>query len=210
MPFAPNSWNVILLGAWNGAILTPEWIGKHVFEVPSGHAIAIEVPINTRGPWRVKQNDVAVLVTPNNLEFSCDATNFPTLEIAKKLASKTLDLLPVTPVAAAGFNLRFTSAELPPELAAITTSGLESSFSDNGFHILSQATRRTIPYKDGLINCEISVEENGNTLVALNFHRSSAVQQELKDWLSMPIAEVETISNKILACLKGVTLEQQQ
>ena len=45
MPLEPYDWNVVLLGHWNRAILTPQGISERLFQLLSETEIGIEVPM---------------------------------------------------------------------------------------------------------------------------------------------------------------------
>jgi hypothetical protein len=55
MPLKPYDWNVVVLGHWNQAILTPQGIAERLFQLPSETEIGIEVPMDAIGPFRVKR-----------------------------------------------------------------------------------------------------------------------------------------------------------
>lgn len=209
MPFEPTNWNVIVLGAWNPAILTPEWIGKNIFKIASGTPIAVEVPLSTMAPWKVKHEDISVRASSGSLEFICDSTTHATLERARTLACIALEELPKTPVMAAGFNLRFASRELPPELGEIITAGLDKALSDSDYKIQGLSTRRTLKINEGVINCEITISDKDDVLLVINFHRDSTDRGALKRWLEFPTNDVKDHCEKILTSLKGVICEQQ-
>ncbi|MBE7501909.1 MAG: hypothetical protein HS113_16750 [Verrucomicrobiales bacterium] len=207
MLFRPTNWNVVVLGEWNVAIFTPEWIGKNVFGLAEGTPISVEVPINVRAPWRIKHQNVAVMASTGRIEFSCDSPTYATLDVARGFARTSLTELPRTPVSAAGFNLRFQSGQTPPELAEAISGGVDEALADAAYRIAGRATRRSLEFQDGLINCEIAMDGDETARITLNFHRGSIDPEELKRWLSIPIAEVEGHSARILSTLKGVTYE---
>ena len=76
MPLEPYDWNVVVLGHWNPAILTPQGISERLFQLPTETEIGIEVPMDAIGPFRVSLGDLAVMVTEAQLmvetrETSC-------------------------------------------------------------------------------------------------------------------------------------------
>ncbi len=205
MSFEPIGWNTVVLGAWNRAILTPEWIAREIFHITDDRPVPVEVPLNVRGPWRVRHGDVAVVVSNFNLDVSIDKYDFDTLELSRTYAIAALETLSRTPVSAAGYNLRFQSTEMPAELGAAVQCGLDSVFSDYGLQIENQSVRRSMPFEGGFLNVEVIISQGGDCSCSFNFHKSSVDADDLKAWLRIPMQQVGQIVDDIIRKLPGVT-----
>jgi hypothetical protein len=203
MALEPTTWNVIAVGAWNKAILTPRWVAMNIFKLPEGTPVALEVPVNDMlAPWRVRHAGITVAIGRNNLDFSCDTATFPTLELARQLANLAISQLPQTPITAVGYNVRYRSAEPLPDVAELIANKLEGRLSDNEYEIASRTNRTTLLYKGGFINVEVTLDGDGTT-VTLNFHLGSSNVEELGKWLTAPINEIEVECHKLLQSLKA-------
>src|SRR6266478_1019531 len=106
MPLEPYDWNVVVLGRWNRAILTPNGIASRLFELPPETEIGIEVPMDAIGPFLVSHGDLTVMVGGAQLMVQATENNFSSLERAMRVARRAMEKLPETPVVAAGFNIR--------------------------------------------------------------------------------------------------------
>jgi hypothetical protein len=54
----PFNWDVVIVGFWNRAILTPNGIAKRLFKLPEGSGIEVLVPVNSLEPSQVKHNGI--------------------------------------------------------------------------------------------------------------------------------------------------------
>lgn len=209
MSFQPYNWNVIVAGAWNRAILTPDWIGRYLFQAP-GTPLAVEVPLNVPGPWRVRHDALAVLSGQGILEVVAETHSYQVLDQARNCAKHAMGELPRTPLAAAGFNIRYKSNELPPDFAPILACSLDDIISRNTMVISKRSSYRSLVYKEGLLNLRLDVGTDGTTSIEFNFHKDSTTQVELESWLSVPISEIQNQVETILNALPGVIYEPGQ
>jgi hypothetical protein len=206
MAFEAIGWNAILVGAWNTAILTPDWIAKNLFGIPEGTPIPVEIPLNFRGPWRVRKSELALSLGVNAIEISLDRMDHQLLEEARTICAKALELLPKTPVSAAGFNFRFKSADVPIELASIFPCQLDSNLSDCDFAIKGRSLRRTLEFGTGLIHLDITYSEEEGGFIQVNFHQSSQSEDVLRSWLLKPSDEIREVVEKIIGSIPGVSV----
>src|SRR6516165_8300462 len=63
MPLVPCEWNVVVMGRWNRAILTPQGIATRLFQLPLNTSIGVEVPMDGIGPYRVSHDRLVVMVS---------------------------------------------------------------------------------------------------------------------------------------------------
>ena len=206
MSFRPFDWNVVILGAWNRAIFTPQWIAEFLFEVPKNRPVEVEVPLNVPTPPKVKHEGIAVSVGAGLLEVSAEPCDFDTLERTCACACRALQQLPRTPVSAAGFNVRYRCDEAPVELLQAIACDIDDAISDAELRIVRRDVTRRLLWGDGVINTEIGVDESGLTSIALNFHKNSVEHSELKRWLETPIGGVKVRTETLLAALPGVEI----
>lgn len=205
MSFRPFNWNVVVLGVWNRAIFTPQWIAEFLFEVPKDTPVEVEVPLNVPTPPRVKKDGIAVSVGPG-LEVSTESCDYPMLERACVCACRALAELPRTPVSAAGFNLRYRSDEAPRELLDAMACGIDNAISDAELQIVRRDVTRRLEWRAGVINVEIEIDESGATTISLNFHKGSEIGSELKSWLETPMDDVRARAETLLTALPGVEI----
>ena len=196
----------MVIGAWNSAILTPDWIAKFMFGLKTGEQVAVEVPLNIHQPWRVRHEGLAVIVGPAGLEVAADPGTFDALTRAKQCAKAAIDRLPQTPLVAVGFNVRYRSSDTPPELASAIDCPIDTIISEAGFTIGDRRLSRSFAVGEGLINFEVVADCTGSAAVQFNFHKADSDYTALQRWLDMEQRTVREEVNKIIEKLPGVII----
>jgi len=197
MPPSPSDWNVILLGAWNLAILTPDGISRRLFELEPGTPLEIQVPITGHGqaPIRVIHSGLVVEPTSGRLSVTPQEPTEQGLRDAVAVAGKALESLPETPVSAAGINIRYKFDTVPDELVTIQTSTIDDQLAVAGSRIRSRALERALEWNEGVINLTARSNGDGSALLSLNFHRDSLTGPDLLAWLRRVDEMLESAAN---------------
>ena len=208
MPAQPINWNIILSGAWNLAILTPNGISKRLFELPAGTPIEVQIAIDQPGQYRVSHEGVIVAPSSGHLELSVQINDLASLEKASQIGRKVLQALPETPVAAAGINFRYSLNPFPDELLDLLKTPIDDVYSDENFTITDSSTKRSLEILPGVINIEINQMKDGSGIVVMNFHFASSSHNDLEQWLSRT-TEFFGIAQNILNALK-ITVQQEE
>jgi hypothetical protein len=207
MPSQPTNWNIIISGAWNLAILTPNGISRRLFDLPAGTPMEVQIAIDEPGSYRVQHEGVIVTPSPRQLDLSVVKNDLVSLEKASQIGKKVLQALPETPVAAAGINIRYSLNPIPNELIDLTKSPIDDVYSDEGYTISETLTQRSLELQPGVINVQVKQMKDGNGVVLMNFHYASSSQTELEKWLSRT-AEFIEIAQKLLIAMK-ITVQQE-
>jgi hypothetical protein len=192
----PFSWNAVVIGAWNLAILSPDGIRRRLFELPDGIPIELELAVDRPGQFRVGYEGMLIAPTSTSLEVAPRVFDSPGLTRACNLCSRALESLPETPVSAAGVNIRYRLSEVPNSLIDLVHAPIDSVLSDADFSVRDAVTKRVLDLSPGIVNLEITRLESGGGAVEFNFHRDSAVHTELRGWLQR-VEEFITISERI-------------
>lgn len=200
MPAQPNNWNIIISGAWNLAILTPNGISKRLFDLPTGTPLEVQVAIDQPGPYRVVHDGVTVAPSPQQLELSVQTNDLASLEKASQIGRKALNVLPETPVAAAGINIRYFLNDFSDKLLDLLKTPIDDVYSDENFTISNSITQRSLELNPGVINIEINQGRDGSGVVLMNFHCASSLPNELDQWLSRT-GEFLGVAQKLLDAL---------
>jgi hypothetical protein len=201
-------WNVVVVGFWNPAILTPAGIGKRLFGLEKGTPIAVEIPLDGLAPSRVRHDGLTVTSELGRLAIVADAPSLANLNRARVVAARAIRDLPQTPLTACGFNIRFKFSELPERILAGTKSALDDWLSDVKLRIISRTIGRSIEFENGMLNLTIRQVSESETNVELNFDRQSANIDELLEWLEQPINDVMTSVASVLTTLE-VSFEEK-
>lgn len=171
---------MVIAGAWNPAIVTPEWILRYGLEheggtdaplrmsatVPAGIGLVVDMP-------RYTFEDMTFSVRPDALVLQtteCSQESFARLE---KIASNTLRHLTHTPVGGLGFNFDFIDdSPSPDSLAAFTLAN--NSLVDHiptNWSIATAALVSSFARDSGIVNIQ-RVHHEGSVRIKFNFHYS--------------------------------------
>lgn len=203
MSIEPIDWNVVIVGHWNPAILTPAGILENLFQEPPGTPVEVQVPLDGLAPYKVKFNRVAVLAGADRLIIEVSQPpEWNQLALAASYAINALEALPRTPVRAAGINVRFKVSEMAEDLIAITKTDLEEQISDGGHVIIGRLFQYSITFGEGSVNLSLDTDESGTTQIGFNFDRKSFDAGQIVEWLRTPIDQiqglVESVNENIL------------
>ena len=179
----PVGWHAIIVGAWNTAILTPDGIRRRLFELPDDASVEIEVAIDRPGPYRVRHDGITIVPGPSSLEVAPREQTVESIADACTLLRKALNALPETPVTAAGVNFRYSVSENSDDLIDLLDTNLDGKLSDHNFSIKRRSTRRSLTLDNGVLNIDISTNEDQSGSVLFNFHCESSDPQTLDAWL---------------------------
>jgi hypothetical protein len=192
---------VVLPGAWNVAILTPDGVRKRLLDLPEGTPVEVQVMLDRPGPHRVVSGGLVITPSPSSLDVGSTMMTEGNLRAACKLASKALKVLPETPVVAAGVNIRYHFDTLPDVVLEMVSSSFDEVLSDADFKIESGMTRRSLGLDGGRVNLEVAWGEPEGATLVLNFHRDSSDHDELMKWLEK-IDDFFRVAEKLLSCMK--------
>ena len=201
-------WNVVVVGYWNSAILTPSGIAKRLFELAEGTPIMVEVPMDGLAPHRVRHDGFIVTAEPGRLALTMETPTLTNLERARQIAARAVRALPETPLTAAGFNIRLKLDDAPERLLQDTAAAIDTSLSDAGLIIKSRSVRRSLEHGKGTLNLDVRQAGNGETKIELNFHRQCAEVAELCEWLETPATSIKDVFTTILDRVIGVPFQE--
>ncbi len=202
MSLRPERWNVIVVGRWNRSIFTPERIGKRLFGLDDPQQLEVLVPMDGVSPYLVKDPRQGLIVTleGTRLEITLEQWNFESLRSAMETGVKVLDWLPETPVTAVGFNVRYQSDEMSPDLAGFVRSSADGALASLGYDISGRTVGRSVPFGDGVLNLSFAQGTDGSSF-ACNFHRAASAPGDLREWLSMPIERISEAVRDLVGAL---------
>lgn len=184
MATLPFEWNIVIVGSWNEAILTPDGIRKRLYQLPEGTPVDIQVALDRPAPHRVSHGGLTVTPSSSALVVSVDVCDLESMKRACALAINALHSLPETPLSAAGINLRYRIEELPGGLLDLIETPIDESFSDSDYEIKKRRIQRSLGFQPGVINVEVSQEQTTEAKLLLNFHLDSQNPHDLENWLS--------------------------
>lgn len=196
-----SDWNIVILGHWNRAILTPNWIAERIFELPPGTPVDVLVPLDGFAPFQVQNKGLTVIPLPGQLLVQLGTPTQETLAAGLAALVHAVEALPQTPLRACGINLRFVSAEPPALLLERTRSATEQRLSDAGYELRIRRRGETLGYKEGVLNIVADIPTAGECRVTVNFERQASSPQDIVAWLKNDPAEYIAEATKIIDLL---------
>lgn len=176
-------WNIVVLGHWNRAILTPNWIAEKVFGLAAGTPIDVLVPLDGFAPFQVQHAGLIVVPAPSQLLFQLGAPTRDLLAKAAECATRSISALPQTPLRACGVNLRFGAPAAPEALTTRTRCSTEQLLSDSGYEIQVRRRGETVSFRGGAANVIVDIPTAGPVTLNVNFERQSTSNDDLLGWL---------------------------
>jgi len=210
MKLEPFDWNIVIVGRWNTAILTPGRIAEKIFEIKPPTGIFVNVPLDGISPYMVKdpQQEIVIVTEYNRLIIQIVKMDYETVQKGLKAGLKVLEWLPETPLTAAGFNIRYKTSEPIQELIDIFPSQIDSKLGSIGYtQISARAIIRSIGFGDGVLNLTIAKDDEDFTLL-FNFHRQSNSNDGLKEWMRTPVNKISDTVQSITKVL-GIKVEDE-
>jgi hypothetical protein len=208
MGLVPEHWNVVIVGRWNRAILTPKGIASRVFGLPEARQFAVMVPMDGHTPFQVRHPDYGIIAYVDSLRLylSLEAPNHEDLARAMGFGRMILEKLPETPISAAGINIKYRATEKEPAQADLVKAQMDDSLANAG-RIVEWKSSRSLQFGKGLLNVEAVVGTGFN--LSYNFHRASETLADLVEWLNTPIGDIRDkvteLSNKLGLDMEGAT-----
>ncbi len=198
MPITPDAWSVVVVGYWNRAILTPAGVAKRLFGLGDQQAVEVIVPVDAIAPFKVRHGNLTVMVARDHLLVQPEVIRYPVLVAAMEVARKALELLPETPVFAAGYNVTFRSTRPIDAFDEVTKHEWDNRISDQGYKIDSRSISRSLDWNDGKIRVTVSQKHDQSCSLLLNFEMVSNDPKKLGIWLSATAVAVQDQSEKIM------------
>lgn len=178
----PFDWNLVIVGSWNLAILTPGGVARRMFDLPPQTPLEVQVPLDGVGPLRVIFEGIMVEPSRGRLVITPVSPAPSELQRCVVIARRVLEGLPETPVSAAGLNFRFAFDSAPDSVIEIGTSSLDDKLSDALLTTQAKKLTRTLSWENGQLNLEIEEREDASARILFNFHHGSSVAAELAAW----------------------------
>ena len=182
MKHRPGSCNIVLVGAWNPAIITPGWLGEHIFKVAD---LRFDVMVSSLGGQRVMRfptEGVEVALEGGRLQLSPMSLIPANMDRAEQVARAVLETLLHTPITACGINYGFQASTLPAELAWIGSLPDDNALSELG-SVAATRVHRTLQvdagFGDPALNVKLQAGEDGAFMLDLNYHYDKQGSRQL-------------------------------
>lgn len=164
---------MVLVGAWNPAIINPNWLGKWVFKRERVQWDVLVPVIGGQRVMRFVEDDVQVVLENQRLQVAPLNLTKRALNAAQTTATEILGLLSHTPVWACGINYGWTLEERPESLTWISplpdADNLAAHLSIR--ETLVQRRLEGIPeFGRPQLNLKLWDKADGSLQIELNYH----------------------------------------
>jgi hypothetical protein len=192
-----ENWSIVLLGAWNTAILTPDWLTKYLGV--SG-PVQIEFPIgNLLMPLRYTLNGVHLVVVRDRVVLAPCADDPEILGRMESFSKSILTVLTHTPVTAIGINFEFIEEVPSPEMKKIFKSPDLPRIADADLVIEATELKRRLRLpQDGVLNLALQQTNGSQVSVTLNFHRDVDGAATAANYLDGRVTKYRALATKFL------------
>jgi hypothetical protein len=176
MQLQSDKTSLVIAGAWNPAILTPNWIAQNALGFAPNHEFTVGVKMligEVGAPQRLTFESLSLSVSPTAVTFFLEPGNAKQVEKSFGVALKIVKLLPHTPIFGVGINFVFAtqtmSAQITKTFAAHDAVLSKLPAAEEEAQIVQQSWQATVSLTDHLanVNCARAGEQ---IEVALNHH----------------------------------------
>lgn len=192
---------LVLAGAWNPAIFEPAWIVRHVFGMPPGVEVTMNVAqmIDEGEPKLVIYiKNVGFSVSPTRLQvFAVDAGQ-SAFDAIESVTAKIVELLPHTPITAFGINFRFVEGVPSPGLLKKIRGHDEL---EKRFEVTKESIASSINLEPK-VQLNLHRQKDGSSLMFnFNFHHSGveldSISQSIRGQIQVRLGEAMSIMEDI-------------
>lgn len=155
--------------------------------------------------YKVAYQGISIGLEYDKLTIEVDPgqNNYESLAKALKLARKTLDSLPQTPISAAGINVHFVEDGKDETLNRALDGGWKVRLEAAGYTAKGLAIVRTVGFMEGSANLTISQIKDDDIQVFVNFERHSEDLPEIRKWVNIPVEDIQKIVDQLLRIAKS-------
>jgi hypothetical protein len=203
-----ENWSLVLAGAWNTAILTPEWLTKHLGV--DGGSVQIEFPIgNPLLPIRYTFQNVRMVVVRDRLIIAPNANDPTVLARAETFAKKILNTLTHTPMSAVGVNFDFIEADAPTDLKNLFRAQDSTKLAGADFVVEATELRRQLRRGQGEPVVNLTLRQAAPEIaIHVNFHKDAPDAASAAAYLDGRIMKCRDLTMKFLHDVYSLDLEE--
>lgn len=165
--------SIVVVGNWNPAILQPNWIAQNVLGAsPADVQVEMEFSTMPGAPPRYRMRDLRFVPNYDKLIVYPDSEDAVRLNSCADAIQRILELLPHTPVRAAGINFEYFDDEPSGELLSRFTDQdtIAESVNPGEFEITRTALQRALTFRDFVLNFTRELVAGPRVLYKFNFH----------------------------------------
>lgn len=165
-----DAFNIVLVGAWNPAIFSPEWAKQNLAD-DSTKEVVMAISMQMVAPPRLTVEGINIYPSTQALMLDCSEYSDLALGSCSRKLERLAALLPHTPVTAVGVNFRFIgNLDEHLTLAELFAFNDAAKIDASAYTLTSSLIKRTYALKDSTI-LNLTVDIDGGVLrIEFNCH----------------------------------------
>ena len=176
MRLVPQETTLVVAGAWNPAILTPEWLLKHALQkdLDGSNKIQAAMPVGLLFEFpRFELDDLFFIARTDALILFPKPIAEDRFSVIESVAQLTLDQLSHTPITGVGHNFEFRDVSPNPDMLNAFSAAQQDvvDIAPDGFTVSSSAISTSLKCDQVIINIQ-RYFDGGRLGVKFNFHYS--------------------------------------
>lgn len=199
-----ETWTIIILGKWNVAIFSPNWLSKNVFHEQEMTMEFTVEPSNTR---RITARGISLQPQSGRLVLGLSEISLEALSRLEATACALLDKLPHTPVSQTGINFGFRIDE--PEQALLDHFQFVDGnwFADHEMSSTSRVMGRSLEIDEGVLNLKVEIKASAID-IHFNFHSETPSAGAAKEAIQGKVANLKEKAEFVLQDLYNLEMEE--
>jgi hypothetical protein len=180
-----SAFNINVIGAWNQAIFSPEWVKANLAEDKERDVMmAMSFPV-TAAPVRITVDSINIYPSAQILTLDAATVSDELMATCASKFRQIAALLPHTPVTGMGINFRFVgSVDDSAGLAELFTFPDAGNIDAAVFRAVSASIKRGFALADGRTLFLTLENANGMLTVEFNFHGDVRTVEEMSNYLT--------------------------
>lgn len=194
-----SEWTVVMVGQWNPAIFSPDWVAHNLLHIENVEAQLAVGPLVTN----VRYQTETLLVIPQQDRLIVGGRNAEeaTLLEMERCSKAALELLGHTPIRALGINFGFIESDPPTEMLRTFDLADAGALSDAGYQVRATDITRSIDIGSTILKLKMSFSNEGTVRFHFNFTSQVATSQQAAELLQGRVLDYR---NKALDILSAV------
>lgn len=197
-----DSFNIVLVGAWNPSIFNQAWILNNISESDTAE-LSLAFPIDdATAPRKIGFEGLNIYPGRKQLLLSPDNTDSDGIKLCANRLSRILDLLIHTPVGNCGINFHFEETNNLEKTLEVLNLSDRNNIDSSTYTLLSSNATRKFQIQDGPeMNFSVMDSPNGITL-SFNFHHDTTDLNAVKELITEEY--VEALYNRAIVFCRDV------
>lgn len=195
---------LIIIGSWNIAIFSPDWVSKNLLP---GQKLNVEFDLNSiNASLRISTENLRLFIVNNKLNLVVLKPTETVFQEIEGIGRQLADFLPHTPVQFFGLNFKFDTGntERIRDLCGIQDS---KEFENLGYSVKSTEIKRSFIRKERILNFTIQMTKEKFSFL-FNYHFAVKSLPEFKAKLEEDIIlNHQNESIELLDKFYGLTLD---